>query len=177
MNDKVQVEYLADISVDAELDQDLRNLLSSCFKKPQDHVFKDRRYFKDPYQHRWVIKNEVGALVAHVGVHNKIVEAGEYRYKIGGIAEVCVLPEYRGHGYVRSILNDIHQWMEENKLDFAMLFGKTDIYSSSGYVATNNLTGTDATTGKRISMHSMIRPISTKTWPTDIDVHLIGNKF
>ncbi len=28
-----------------------------CFTKPQDVVFKDRRYFCEPYPHRWVVRD------------------------------------------------------------------------------------------------------------------------
>jgi hypothetical protein len=72
---KPEIEYLSDNSVDDALDQEIRGLLTTCFTKPQDVVFKDRRYFREPYPHRWVIRNGQGVLVAHIGVHEKEVEA------------------------------------------------------------------------------------------------------
>lgn len=177
MKHDVEVKYLPDDSVDAEMDQKLKDLFTSCFTKPQDHVFKERRYFKEPYKHRWVIKNEAGRLVAHVGVHDKIVEADGAKLKIGGIAEVCVLPDYRGRGYVRIMLDKIHSWMEEQPFDFSMLFGDPKVYSSSGYISTTNLIGTDETTGKRKPLDAMVKSVSDKSWPADSEAFLVGKKF
>ena len=72
---KPEVVYLPDDSIDDAGDCELRELLSTCFTKPGDEVFKARRYWREPYRHRWVIRNEERALIAHVGVHQKIAEA------------------------------------------------------------------------------------------------------
>ena len=69
------ITYLSDDSIDAAGDAELRELLSTCFTKPGDEVFKTRRYWREPYKHRWVMRNEAGRLVAHVGIHEKSVEA------------------------------------------------------------------------------------------------------
>ena len=98
MNPKI--EYLPDDNVTDTLDYELRSLLTTCFTKPQDVVFRDRQYFQEPYPHRWVIRDENNAIVAHIGVHEKQVETEGRTYRIGGIAEVCVHPDYRGKGYV-----------------------------------------------------------------------------
>ena len=86
MNPKI--EYLPDYSVTGSMDYELRGLLTTCFTKPQDVVFRDRRYFRDPYPHRWVIRDDNNAIVAHIGVHEKQVEAEGRTCRIGGIAEV-----------------------------------------------------------------------------------------
>ena len=49
---KPEIEYLSDERVDDALDLEIRGLLTTCFTKPQDVVFKDRRYFREPYPHR-----------------------------------------------------------------------------------------------------------------------------
>ena len=103
MNPKI--EYLPDNSVTDALDLELRGLLTTCFTKPQDVVFKYRRFFREPYPHRWVIRDENDAIVAHIGVHEKQVETECSTYRIGGISEVCVHPNYRGKGYVRMMQN------------------------------------------------------------------------
>ena len=97
---KPRVDYLSDDEVDEALDAEIRGLLTTCFTKPQDVVFRDRRYFIDPYPHRWVIRDPRARMVAHSGVHEKQLEAGGRVVAIGGIAEVCVHPDWRGNGYV-----------------------------------------------------------------------------
>ncbi len=81
------MEYLSDDSVDDTVDRQIRVLLTTCFTKPQDIVFKTQRYFREPYPHRWVIRDVNKVLVAHVGVHEKQVLAGDKAFRIGGICE------------------------------------------------------------------------------------------
>ena len=38
---------IADDDVEAPLDLELRDLLSTCFKKPGDEIFRSRRYFTE----------------------------------------------------------------------------------------------------------------------------------
>lgn len=108
------IAYLPDDSIDDAGDQELRDLLTTCFTKPQDFVFKTRRYFQEPYKHRWTIRDEHGVLIAHVGVHEKTIEADGQSYRIGGICEVCVHPNYRGRGYVKAMLECVHDWLTEH---------------------------------------------------------------
>ena len=70
MNPKI--EYLPDNTVTESLDHELRGLLTTCFTKPQDVVFRDR----------WVIRDESNAIVARIGVHEKQVEAEDRTYCI-----------------------------------------------------------------------------------------------
>lgn len=131
----VQVVYMHDAEVSAELDAELRTLLSTCFTKPQDHVFKDRRYFHVPYPHRFLIRHPVSQqLVACMGVHERIVEVGEERkpYTVGGVADLCVHESQRGKGFVGLMLDKAHAFMTDNhRFDFAMLFGKPEYYRSA----------------------------------------------
>lgn len=178
-HEEPQVEYLPDSSVDAALDAQIRGLLTKCFTKPEDVVFRDRRYFREPYPHRWVIKDTQGSIIAHVGVHEKSVEADGQRFRIGGIAEVCVHPKFRGRGFVKAMLTRVHDWLIRHGFDFAVLFGDSRVYRSSGYVEVNNLIH-DAITaeGKSCTTQSpaMVRQLSDTPWP-DGQVYLPGPKF
>jgi len=172
---KPEIEYLADDTVDDALDQELRGLLASCFTKPQDVVFRDRRYFREPYPHRWVMRDKRGLIVSHVGVHEKQIESGGHTYRIGGIAEVCVHPAHRGNGYVRMMLKCIHEWLTGRGIVFAVLFGDARVYGSSGYVQVANLFrgGGDEGWTKTIAM---IRELSGTSLPHE-DMHLPGPEF
>lgn len=166
--------YLPDDAVDAALDREIRELLTLCFTKPQDTVFQSRRYFHEPYPNRWVIRNEAGRLVAHTGVHEKRVIAGGETYPIGGMAEVCVHPEYRGRGFVREMLGCIHPWLAARGFVYSMLFGDPKVYGSSGYFNAENLWhGTEA---ERHKVTAMVRPVASKPWPQG-EVFLPGPVF
>jgi predicted N-acetyltransferase YhbS len=172
-------EYLADADVDAAQDEKIRTLLTACFTKPQDVIFKERRYFHEPYPHRWIIKDRHGAFIAHIGVHDKCVKADGKTYRIAGIAEVCVHPDHRGHGYVRAMLLCIHDWLMRQGVDFAMLFGDRRVYSSSGYVLVDNLFHDVETVEGQIyrkQLSAMVKELSGTPWP-GTEVHLPGPVF
>ena len=178
MKNQPRVDYLSDASVDAAMDAELRTLLSTCFRKPQDFVFQERRYFTQPPQHRWMIRNRDGELVAHTAVHDKTVEAGGKSFRIGGIAEVCVHPDFRGRGYVKIILAQIHDWLISEGYDFAVLFGMVEVYASAGYVQKDNLFHDAEVDGKktRKQVTPMVRELSGIPWPS-CEVYLPGPVF
>jgi len=179
MKKPITVEYLPDSSVDASLDAELRILLTRCFTKPEDVVFADQRYFCEPYPHRWVIRDTQDSIVAHVGVHEKTVDADGRTFRIGGIAEVCVHPEYRGQGYVKKMLACVHDWLIRHEFDFAVLFGDPHVYGSSGYVQVDNLVHDEVSDmGEKLTRQSpaMVRQLSDTPWPAG-QVHLPGPKF
>lgn len=170
------IDYLPDDGVDAAMDRELRDLLCICFTGPQDAVFKTQRYFKEPYPHRWIIRDAQGKLVAHIGVHVKTIQAGEQRFQVGGIAEVCVYPEVRGRGYVKAMLPLIHRWLAAHGFDFAMLFGATDVYRSSGYIRVENVYQLVGPQQERKGCTPMIALLGKTPWPSG-EVYLPGPAF
>ncbi len=170
------VEYLHDDDVDATLDRQLRELLSTCFTKPGDEIFAVHRYYRQMPQHRWLVRDSAGVPIAHVAVHDKAIgtEAGEM--PIAGVAEVCVHPDYRGRGLVKRMLVAAHEWMAGREYAFSVLFGNPRVYGSSGYRSvTNDLRLTDLATGAVAVAprdNAMILPMKLSDWPDgEIDLH------
>lgn len=173
------IEYLPDRDVDDAMDRALRRLLTTCFTKKQDVVFKDRRYFVDPYPHRWIIREPDGKLVAHAGVHEKCIAAEGRIFRIGGIGEVCVHPEWRGRGYVKRMLREIHDFLAQHEFDYALLFGDLNVYGSSGYRPVSNLFAAQkpsAPAHERKPVTGLVHELSDRPWPAS-DVILLGSKF
>ena len=50
-----------------------------------------------------------------------------------GIGTVCVLPEYRGRGYMKGLMKFAEEQMKEANVDFAILGGKRQRYEYFGY--------------------------------------------
>ncbi len=174
-----EVEYLLDASIDAATDAEVRALLTACFTKAKDAMFRHRRYAKEPYPHHWVIRDEDGAIVAHLGVHEKHVQAGGRAYSIGGIAEVCVHPDCRGRGSVKHMLAAAHGYLAGEGFDFAVLFGNPKVYGSSGYVQKANVwhdSEKPHTPGDRERVTVMVRELSGVPWPAG-EVYLPGPTF
>jgi GNAT superfamily N-acetyltransferase len=137
MNANPPIEYLPDAAVDAELDAQLRTLLSTCFTGSHNERFKTQRYFSEMPQHRWIIR-EPGAIVAHIAFHDKTIGTVVGDRAIVGLAEVAVHPDHRGQGLVKKMLGVAHADCAARGVKFAMLFGKQEVYGSSGYVQVLN---------------------------------------
>ena len=174
-----EITALPDSTIDAEIDREIRDLLTTCFINAEDDVFSRRRYFKEPYPNRWIIRDGQQALVAHVGVHEKEIQARTGTHRFGGIAEVCVHPDTRGRGYVRAMLTVIHPWLAKRGFEFGVLFGDPEVYGSSGYTVVDNLfmnADPQLPDSPRRAVTAMVRPLSEAAWP-DGEVYLPGLKF
>lgn len=127
----VKPRYLPDREVDPVMDARLMELISSSFPDP---CFRVRRYCHEMPAHRWIVTEEPSsAVIAHVAGHEKEISHPDGRIRILGIAEVCVRPDYRGRGYVRTLLAAAHRWGKVAGFPYAMLFGNPEVYSGSGY--------------------------------------------
>ena len=173
------VQYLSDSEVNEEQDQALRELLSLCFTKSRDTIFRHRRYHREIPPHRWVIFGQDGKLAAHLAMHEKYVMGDEKRIPVGGIGEVCVHPDFRGRSYVRHLLEEAHSWLRTHDFPFALLFGATEIYASSGYVSVENLS-LDVKDGdeihRRQATSALVAVLGPQPWPT-VPMFLPGLTF
>ncbi|MFH1498640.1 MAG: GNAT family N-acetyltransferase [Verrucomicrobiota bacterium] len=181
MTHPANIIRVADASVDATLDLELRGLLSACFTKPQDHVFRQRRHFNEPPAQRWLIRGDDDGLAAHLAVHDKRFEAaGGQTFRFGGVAEVCVHPAYRGKGYVGALLAAAHAWMAAEGFAFSVLSGKPSYYASSGYRTVDNgfRDGVDAAGAPaRVRAEGLMAlALTDRAWP-DGDVFIPGPSF
>lgn len=161
MNDGMSVSYQLDSEVSTELDLALRGLLSTCFTQPQDAVFRDRRFFNEPPKHRWIVANADGALMAQLALHEKEISHAGGTDRIGGIAEVCVHPDARGQGLVKTLITNAHDLMRAHGIPYSVLFGNPLYYSSSGYVTVENLC-LDGQPAQWV----MAAQLSEKSWPS-----------
>lgn len=182
MNSPVEIHYLRDADVDDALDRELRALLSTCFTKPQDHVFRERRYFNTPPAHRWIIRDEAtGLLVAHLAVHDRVVMTDNGDRPAGGIAEVCVHPTHQGRGYLRRLVATAHDWMTANGYAYSVLYGEPRYYASSGYVSAPNLEidvrGEDGSPVRGPVGGALVAPLAATPWPTGPGVYMPGLIF
>lgn len=126
-------EYWSDAGLTPAQDLALRTLLRTCFTRPDHARFEQQRYFFSPYPHRWIIRARNGALVGHVGIHERLLSTAHGTYRAGGLADVAVHPDLRGRGVMRGLLMIVHTWLRQQQVPFAVLFGESGIYQSSGY--------------------------------------------
>ena len=174
------IEFIEDAAVDAALDRQLRELLSLCFTKDVDVVFRERRYFHEPPRWRWFVRGAAGELIAHIAMHDKRIGTTAGELRIAGIAEVCVHPQHRGQGLVRDLLATIHEWLAAHGIPLSVLFGDKKHYASSGYRNVSNpLRYLKPETGAWVVESSdwvMVKPLANLEWPAGL-VDLRGPMF
>jgi len=156
---------LPEALVDAALDRELRALLCACFTEPEDHVFRERRYFREPPAHRWLLRDTEGELVAHTALHFKELTTGDHRVAIGGVAEVCVRAEHRRRGLAKRMLDAVDRLLIERGTPLAVLFGDPRIYRSSGYRTVDNLFYRDPDRTRWLSGDGMVKELAPGCWP------------
>ena len=150
--------YFPDAQIDDALDADLRVLLTRCFGKEFEH----KRYAHELPPHRWLVRDgEV--IAAHVAVHDKVFRSGGESVPFLGIAEVCVAPDYRGRGLVRTLLLELEA--QSGTVPFAVLLGDPGVYGSSGYRAVDNVYFPYEGTGKP-NAYAMVKALGSRSWPT-----------
>ena len=113
----------------------LMALLQTCF--PATPQFKEHRFYLEPPASRWLIRRN-DRIIANAVVYDRTVSADEKPIRIAGIGDVCVHPDHRGKGLVGQLLSDVHTRAQADGFAFALLFGKTQIYRSSGYLPCTN---------------------------------------
>lgn len=127
---KNKINFLPDTAINTQENAKLIHSLSICF--PHQPLFNTQRFYKECPQYRWFIENE-NQIIAHVAVHDKEILSNNEKIRIGGIAEVFVLPDHRKQGLAKLLLNEAEKWMQKEGINFSVLYGEEKIYQSSGY--------------------------------------------
>ncbi len=170
--------YRPDAELTAEEDLRLRTLLCRCF--PYRPTFRRRRHLHAvPPQHRWFIVAEDGSIVAHTAVYDKQILINGREERIGGVAEVCVAHACRGRGYLKTLLSAAHTFLQREGIPFALLFGRPEIYLSSGYRPIENpLRCTDPffRWWNPFKGTPMVRCLCDRPWPEGL-IDLRGSTF
>lgn len=169
----MKIQHILDKEVTPILDLQFRNLLCTCFVD-ESALFAKQRFFNEMPTRRYYVSDGAQNMVAHVAVHDKTVTINDITFTIAGIAEVCVLPNYRRLGLVKKLLTKIHEDLKYNSIDFSLLFGEEHIYNSSGYEKMNNLYM--LVEDKWKPTKAMVYSISTP-WPGNELVKLEGQPF
>jgi predicted acetyltransferase len=164
----LRLEYVREPDVSSALDRELIELISGCFDQPHNAFFKTRRYAQEMPLHRYLLRSE-GQLVAHLAVHEKMITVAGAELLIGGIAEVCVRASARGRGYLRPLLDRAHRDLLERGIEFAFLFGDSNIYGSSGYrqISAPIRRLNQLTKHYEISpsQFALVKSLAARTWP------------
>jgi len=109
-------------------------LCQEAFSLPLEYF--ERHFVNDPNrnQESIFVCEDKGNLVGSVRVLNREIYYNGQCVKMGGIGEVCTLPDYRGYGIASSLLKLAIEYMTENNYQVSVLGSGADkLYESFGY--------------------------------------------
>jgi predicted N-acetyltransferase YhbS len=175
-----KVDYVLDARISAKEDAELRDLLSTCFVGPNDHVFKEHRHFVLVPQHRFLLRDDQGIIRGNIAVHDLTLGSTAGDLRVAGVAEVAVHPALQGQGLAKRMLAAVDLWAAAEAFPFAMLFGKPEIYGSAGYrLCGNQFRCLDKKTGESWEGpldSAQYKPLAGGSWPQGV-VDLRGPTF
>jgi predicted acetyltransferase len=168
-NEQLTIQFYNEDDITDADDAELMTLLQLCF--PDTPQFKTHRFYLEPSNFRWLIRDK-DQIIANMVVYDKTIVSGGKKFRIAGIGDVCVEPDYRGNGLVGRLLSEVHAWAKNRGFAFTLLFGKIEIYQSSGYMpCANNFKLIDYKTNteeiKPIE-NAQYLPLGDKPWPASL---------
>lgn len=112
----------------AGLDQAIRSGLCRCFAKDAAVFSQTRAWHGSAPAFSAII--EVGqAVIAHVGVVDRVISIGGRSFRVGGVQNVFVASEYRGRGLSNVVMTAAMQQAAGRGLDMGLLFCQPKIQS------------------------------------------------
>jgi predicted acetyltransferase len=87
-------------------------------------------------EHSRIVKIN-GKIVSHLRIFDQSVRVGGVMTRVGAIADVMTLPEYRGQGYMRKCLGDAFCYMKENGYDYSTILSGVKVYDRCGWERLN----------------------------------------
>ena len=163
------IVHLYDFQITPAQDESLRALFKICFKRELAYL-EHQRFFRELPPHRWIIFDENENVIAHIAGYDKVLGTQDGLLPVIGIAEVCVAPEYRGRGFVRAMLSEIHEWARAQGFSYSLLFGSHGIYGSSGYERiTNPIRALDHESGEwnvETVEYALVKSLNDAIWPS-----------
>ncbi len=178
----METKVLLNDQITQEIDSAIRRTLIVTFPHEADHFAKSRTlYDNEPYITSVIMDGSVAA--AHAAVIKRTVSVGNNLYKCAGIANVAVLPNYRGKKIGRHALKAALTDAAVKDFDFAMLFAKDSLrnyYAKCGFISIPQSTVTHFSKGKETvipgSRVIMYFPLSIKDFPPG-NIHLRGTRW
>lgn len=131
----MELKIIHEIEMTDGIDQSVRDGLCRCFP-PDKEIFSKSRGWHGSMPVWSVIMEDSGKVVAHVGIIDRVIKAGERQLRAAGIQNVFVLAEYRGQGLSDRIMNASMREAEKLGFDIGLLYcipGLEKVYAKCGW--------------------------------------------
>ncbi|MFH2204170.1 MAG: GNAT family N-acetyltransferase [Elusimicrobiota bacterium] len=108
----------------------LRNRFDKGWNELQSHIFACESF--DPYPH-CLISKDAGKIMAAVAALPMTLRIGGIDVDAAVITGVATLPEARGRGHMRALMDAAHRSMSDADQPLGLLWGHRDLYHRFGY--------------------------------------------
>ena len=105
----------------ADLDAAIRRTLVTCFPKDAEFFLHSRAWHGCTPAFSAVVQED-NEVIAHLGVVQREVTVGGASVHVAGLQNICVLPDHRGRGLCRKMLDASMAEAKERGADFGLLF-------------------------------------------------------
>jgi len=178
-------KYYLEKNLPPDIDKQIRNVLSRAF--PDVKIFQHRRWTNTQPLEKdiWFVTLINSKVIAVTWLHNREISNFKRNLFIGGIGNVCSLPEYRGFGAAKLCMLEAQEYLiESQKFDYGLLFCGPQVsgfYLKLGWIEVNNtfyFTNQNNEKDKDDSCIKMIYPakMSVSEW-RDSDFDINGNEW
>ncbi|MBN2455354.1 MAG: GNAT family N-acetyltransferase [Sedimentisphaerales bacterium] len=168
----MKLQILKENQIDETLDTAIKQSLARCFPDIED-IFLQTRAYRNNVSLYTVILQQKDIVCAHLAVVERTITAGSDKYLVAGVANVCVLPEYRGKGFSDKILQAAAEEAKKYDFDFGLLFTNKKIkyiYARNGWreIQGQKFLCTDEGKKLEVSSAKMYYPLKCENFPSGI---------
>lgn len=116
-----------------EMDRGLQVIVPDLVRSVFGDEVVDRDFLGYEHAFEGSLFTEIGS-IAYVGLTERIIGVDNHDMRVAGIGFVCVHPDHRGKGLMKSAMRIIHTRAEGLGLPFVLLWtGTPDVYASLDY--------------------------------------------
>lgn len=165
-------KILNESQIDGELDAAIRKSLCICFPWHK-HIYENLRPWHGiaPLFTAFIERNS--DIVAHVAVVDTQIKIDNRMFRVAGLQNVFVTPDYRKKGVSDIILQSAMSEAEKYDFDFGLLFTSYDpvlkVYARNGWVEIENQDFYKIEDGKNVAFppakRKMFYPLKLKNFP------------
>ena len=179
----MNLSVVKEADVSSGLDRRIKETLCRCFPKEAATFSMSRGWHGS--MPAWSVVAEVGGqVIAHVGIVDRVIRAGQQPLRVAGVQNVCVLPECRGQGISAEIMAAAMDEAERMAFDAGLLYCLPvleRLYKGCGWlqlpkvkiVRIDESGAEKAIPSKNIAMFF---PLRTQAFPPGV-IHLQGNDW
>lgn len=122
----MELRIASDSGLDLRTDAAIRTALCISFPSDRAHFARTRAWHgSHPAWSVWI--EDDGSVISHAGVVDRSVLIGETSVRVAGVQNVCVLPDYRGRGLCKRVMEAVMDEAARRGYEAGLLFGTPEI--------------------------------------------------